>query len=153
MEKDIAVIGIACRAAGANSPVELWENLLQSTDVQRRITRFNTRTLYRPGGAHGTDPTKADCAYMLDDDVVDKFDNAFFHITPTEAIAMDPQHRMLLEVSYEAIENAGIPLQRFAETDTAVFTGMSTFLSKAAEMTDMRRYRGQRLSHRLGEGP
>ncbi|KAI4174173.1 MAG: hypothetical protein LQ343_002508 [Gyalolechia ehrenbergii] len=138
MEKDIAVIGIACRAAGANSPVELWENLLQSTDVQRRITRFNTRTLYRPGGAHGTDPTKADCAYMLDDDVVDKFDNAFFHITPTEAIAMDPQHRMLLEVSYEAIENAGIPLQRFAETDTAVFTGMSTFLSKAAEMTDMR---------------
>ncbi|KAL8717345.1 MAG: hypothetical protein Q9225_005405 [Loekoesia sp. 1 TL-2023] len=120
METDIAIVGMACRVAGANTPTELWENLLSSKDFQRRITRFNIDGFYKPGKGL----TKVDHAYMLDDDAVDKFDNAFFHITPTEAIAMDPQHRMLLEVSYEATENAGIPLEQFAGTDTAVFTGI-----------------------------
>ncbi|KAL8935705.1 MAG: hypothetical protein Q9211_004557 [Gyalolechia sp. 1 TL-2023] len=129
MEKDIAVVGMACRAAGANSPSELWENLLKSADVQRPITRFKTYALYHPGSSTRNDTTKVGRAYMLDDDIVDKFDNAFFRITPTEAIAIDPQHRMLLEVSYEAIDNAGIPLQKSNGSDTAVFTGMSTFPS------------------------
>lgn len=142
MEKDIAIVGMACRVAGANSPIELWENLLQSTDVQRRITRFNTCALNRASNDPTTDQRNVDRAYMLDDDGVDKFDNTFFHISPSEAIAMDPQHRMLFEVSYEALENAGIPLQNFVGTDTAVFTGMSTFLCRDFMMTDTRRCRG-----------
>ncbi|KAL8760555.1 MAG: hypothetical protein Q9184_003266 [Pyrenodesmia sp. 2 TL-2023] len=122
MEKDVAVIGMACRVAGANSPAELWKNLLSSKDVQRRITRFNIDGFYHPAGGPLKGLINVDRAYMLDDDI-DKFDNAFFHITPNEATAMDPQHRMLLEVSYEAIENAGIPVENFIGTDTAVFTG------------------------------
>ncbi|KAL8767869.1 MAG: hypothetical protein Q9209_005761 [Squamulea sp. 1 TL-2023] len=105
---DIAIIGMACRVAGANSPSELWDNLLSSKDVQRRITRFNIDGFHHPEGAPRKGLTNVDRAYMLDDDVVDKFDNAFFHINPTEAAAMDPQQRMLLELSYEAIENAGL---------------------------------------------
>lgn len=123
MEKDIAVIGIACRVAGASSPAELWKNLLSSKDVQRRITRFNIDGFYHPAGGPLKGLTNVDRAYMLDDDDVDKFDNAFFHVTPNEVTAMDPQQRILLEVSYEAIENAGIPLEDFVGTDTAVFTG------------------------------
>ncbi|KAL8974549.1 MAG: hypothetical protein Q9197_001227 [Variospora fuerteventurae] len=123
MEKDIAVIGMACRVAGAASPPKLWENLLASKDVQKRITRFNIHGFYHPEGGPLKGLTNVDRAYMLEDDTIDKFDNAFFHITPAEAIAMDPQQRMLLEVSYEAVENAGIPLESFAGTDTAVFSG------------------------------
>lgn len=122
--KDIAVIGMACRVAGADSPTELWENLISSKDVQRRITRFNIDGFYHPKGGPLKGLTNVDRAYMLDDDVVDKFDNTFFHVTPVEATAMDPQQCMLLEVSYEAVENAGIPLELFTGTDTAVFTGM-----------------------------
>lgn len=125
MDKDIAIIGMACRVAGANSPTQLWENLLSSKDVQRRITRFNIDGFYHPEGSPLKGLTNVDHAYMLDDEAVDKFDNAFFHTTPAEASSMDPQQRMLLEVSYEAIENAGIPLDKFTGTDTAVFTGMS----------------------------
>ncbi|KAL8829024.1 MAG: hypothetical protein Q9170_006352, partial [Blastenia crenularia] len=124
MEADIAIIGMACRVAGAKSPTELWENLVSSKDVQRRITRFNIDGFYHPACGSEKGLTYVDRAYMLDDDAVDKFDNAFFHITPTEATAIDPQYRMLLEVSYEAIENAGIPLEIFSGTDTAVFTGI-----------------------------
>ncbi|KAL9578932.1 MAG: hypothetical protein Q9212_005401 [Teloschistes hypoglaucus] len=126
MELDIAIIGMACRVAGANSPTQLWENLMSAKDVQRRITRFNIDGYYHPQGGPLKGLTNVHHAYMLDDNAVDKFDNAFFHINPTEASVMDPQHRMLLEVSYEAIENAGVPLEAFAGTDTAVFTGTSS---------------------------
>ncbi|KAL8799576.1 MAG: hypothetical protein Q9182_005787 [Xanthomendoza sp. 2 TL-2023] len=122
---DIAIIGMACRVAGANSPSELWDNLLTSKHVQRRITRFNVNGFYHPEGGPLKGLTNVEHAYMLDDDAVDKFDNAFFHVNPTEAAAMDPQHRMLLEVSYEAIESAGMRLQEFTGTNTAVFTGTS----------------------------
>ncbi|KAL8732774.1 MAG: hypothetical protein Q9166_002556 [cf. Caloplaca sp. 2 TL-2023] len=123
--QDIAIIGMACRVAGANSPSELWQNLLTSKDVQRQITRFNIDGFYHPEGGSLKGLTNVNRAYMLDDDAVDKFDNTFFHINPTEAAAMDPRQRMLLELSYETIENAGIPLEHFTGTDTAVFTGRS----------------------------
>ena len=122
---------MSCRTAGANSPSELWELLANSRDVQREITRFNSLGYYHTEGApreglprEGL--TNVKHAYMLDDDVVDKVDNAFFFTTPHEAVAMDPQQRMLLEVAYEAVENAGIPLDDFVGTDTAVFAGLSS---------------------------
>ena len=124
-DKDVAIIGMSCRTAGANSPCELWELLADSRDVQREITRFSSLGYYHPEGAPRKGLTNVKHAYMLDDDVVDKFDNAFFFITPHEAVAMDPQQRMLLEIAYEAVENAGIPLDDLVGTDTAVFAGLS----------------------------
>ena len=123
-ENDVAIIGMSCRVAGANSPSELWDLLASSRDVQRKITRFNIVGFYNPDGGPRKGLTNVNKAYMLDDSVIDKFDNAFFYITPTEAVAMDPQQRMLLELAYEAVENAGIPLDAFASTDTAVFAGL-----------------------------
>ena len=123
-ENDVAIIGMSCRVAGANSPSELWDLLASSRDVQRKITRFNIDGFYNSDGGPRKGLTNVNKAYMLDDSVVDKFDNAFFYITPTEAVAMDPQQRMLLELAYEAVENAGIPLDAFASTDTAVFAGL-----------------------------
>lgn len=123
-ENDIAIIGMSCRVAGANSPSELWDLLASSRDVQSKITRFNIEGFYNPDGGPRKGLTNVKKAYMLDDNFIDKFDNAFFYITPMEAVAMDPQQRMLLELAYEAVENAGIPLDAFAGTDTAVFAGL-----------------------------
>ena len=121
---DIAIVGMSCRVAGANSPSELWDLLASSRDVQSKITRFNSEGYYHLDGGPRKGLTNVNRAYMLDDSVIDKFDNAFFHITPLEAVAMDPQLRILLELAYEAVESAGIPLDDFAGTDTAVFAGL-----------------------------
>ena len=100
-------------------------NLVSSKDVQSEVTRFNIQGYYHPDGGPRKGLTNVRRAYMLDDDAIDKFDNAFFYITPLEAEAMDPQQRMLLEIAYEAVENAGITLDGFRGTDTAVFAGLS----------------------------
>ena len=123
VDNDVAIIGMSCRVAGANSPSELWELLATSRDVQREISRFNVKGWCHQDGGSRKGMTNVKSAYLLDDEVIDKFDHAFFHTTPVEAIAMDPQQRMLLEVAYEAVENAGIPLDDFIGSDTAVFAG------------------------------
>lgn len=120
---DIAIIGMACRVAGANSPSELWDLLESSRDVQSEITRFNIKSFYHSDGGPRKGLTNVKRAYMLDNDSIDRFDHAFFQTTPVEASAIDPQQRMLLEIAYEAVENAGIPLDNFMGTDTAVFAG------------------------------
>ena len=130
---DVAVIGMACRVAGANSPLELWDLLASSKDVQSQITRFNIEGFYHPEGAPRKGLTNVKNAYMMDDTLIDKFDNSFFHTTSPEAIAIDPQQRMLLEIAYEAVENAGIPLENFVGTDTAVYAGEQDLLLPIAQ--------------------
>ena len=122
-ENDIAIIGMSCRVAGANSPSELWDLLASSRDVQSEITRFNSSGYYHPNGGPRKGLTNVKHAYMLENDAVDKFDNQFFQFSALEAVAMDPQQRMLLETAYEAVENAGIQLSSFMGTDTAVYAG------------------------------
>lgn len=125
-ENDIAIIGMSCRIAGANCPFELCHVLASSRDVQNTVTRVNSEGFYHPDGGPRKGLTKVKKAYMLDDSLIDLFDNAFFRVTPQEAIAIDPQQRMLLEIAYKAIESAGIPLDKFVSTDTAVFAGVYT---------------------------
>ncbi|MCJ1283508.1 hypothetical protein MMC26_002838 [Xylographa opegraphella] len=120
----IAIIGMACRVAGADSASELWDLLASSKDVQSEITRFNARGYYHPDGGPQKGMTNVKDAYMMDNAAIDRFDNAFFNMSPQMAIATDPQQRLLLEISYEALENAGIPLEKFVGSDTAVFAGM-----------------------------
>lgn len=120
---DVAIIGMACRVAGANSPSALWDLLKSSKDVQSKITRFNIKGYYHPEGGPRKGLTNVSKAYMLGDEAIGKFDNAFFYTTPQEAVALDPQQRMLLEVAYETIESAGLPLEQFKGTNTAVYAG------------------------------
>ncbi|KAI3396832.1 hypothetical protein diail_11661 [Diaporthe ilicicola] len=115
-----AAIGLSC-----NSPSQLWENLIKKKDVQRQVPddryRFNVDTWWHPNHSNkGTINQKR--AYFLDHPVT-AFDAGFFGISGKEAESMDPQQRLLLEVVYEALEDAGIPLDKIAGTHTAVFQG------------------------------
>jgi zearalenone synthase (highly reducing iterative type I polyketide synthase) len=88
-------------------------------------TRYNAEAFQHPVG-HGNRqniiPTKG--GYFLEQDPY-VFDAAFFNITAAEAVALDPRQRIAMEVAYEALENAGLPLQRVAGTQTACFMGSS----------------------------
>ena len=72
-------------------------------------------------GDGGGQSTVEPCAFLRD---VDKFDAGFFGIAPREAVSLDPQQRLLMEVCWEAIENAGIAPAELASSPTGVFIGI-----------------------------
>ena len=78
--------------------------------------RFNVDAFHQQGATH-PDNLAADGAHFLEQDV-SSFDAPFFGITAEEAKAMDPQARMLLETSYEALENAGLSVESVVSSFT-----------------------------------
>lgn len=134
----IAIIGSACRfAGGIASPSQLWEVLRAPRDLCREIPgdRFNAASFYHPDGSyHGR--TNVKHAYMLEGEL-GTFDAEFFGIKPVEAQAIDPQQRFLLEVAYEALENAGLPLDRLKGSDTGTFVGAMSYDFGAMVLRDL----------------
>ncbi|KAL6232450.1 hypothetical protein BDW75DRAFT_247185 [Aspergillus navahoensis] len=119
----IAVVGLACRFPGdASSPSKFWDMLKNGKDAYSPTSpRWNSDAFYHPGDARlNTLPTKGG-HFLKEDPYV--FDAAFFNITATEAIALDPKQRIAMEVTYEAFENAGMSLQRISGTQTACYIG------------------------------
>ena len=104
----VAVIGMGCRLPGGiDSPEQLWDALLRGDDLVTEIPpeRWDADEYYDPEpGVPGRSVSK--WGAFLDD--VAGFDAEFFGISEREAIALDPQHRLLLESSWEAMEHAGL---------------------------------------------
>ncbi|KAL4877345.1 hypothetical protein BJY04DRAFT_222095 [Aspergillus karnatakaensis] len=123
----IAIIGMSCRFPGeARSASGFWDILRNGESARTRIPvdRFDPEAYYHPSAdRQGAITTKK--GHFLDDDIA-AFDAPFFSITAAEAEGMDPQHRILLEVTYEAFENAGIPLRAVTGSQTAVMVGCFT---------------------------
>ena len=121
----IAVVGMACRLPGGiDSPHKLWEALLRGDDLVTEVPgdRWDADELFDPeSGVPGRSVSK--WGAFLDD--VTGFDPDFFGINEREAIAMDPQHRVLLETCWEAVEQAGRTPASMSGTSTGVFIGMS----------------------------
>ena len=121
----VAVIGMACRLpGGVDSPQQLWETLLQGDDLVTEIPRdrWDADDYYDPEpGVPGRSVSK--WGAFLDD--VAGFDAEFFGINDREATASDPQHRMLLESSWEAMERAGLTREALADSLTGVFIGLT----------------------------
>lgn len=121
----VAVIGMACRLPGGiDSPQRLWEALLRGDDLVGEIPadRWDANVYYDPEpGVPGRSVSR--WGAFLDD--VGGFDCDFFGLTEREATAIDPQHRLLLEVSWEAIEHAGVDPATLAESQTGVFVGLT----------------------------
>ncbi|HEX3953479.1 MAG TPA: beta-ketoacyl synthase N-terminal-like domain-containing protein, partial [Stellaceae bacterium] len=121
----IAIIGASCRFPGAPGLEAFWELLTSATDAISVVdeSRWSTRFYYHP--THG-EPAKSYTWSAGLIDGVGLFDPAFFGISPREAAQMDPQQRVLLELVWHAIEDAGIPASRLAASETGVYIGASS---------------------------
>lgn len=121
----IAIIGIGCRLPGdANNPVQFWENLKKGVNgiVDVPSDRWDKDALFTPDFNISGKISVKKGGFIKD---FDKFDIGFFGISPVEALRMDPQHRLLLETSYQAIEDAGVKLENLDGSRTAVYVGLS----------------------------
>src|SRR5262249_10827876 len=101
---DVAVIGMAGKFPGANSVAEFWANLCAKKDGVRTLDDDALRAAGVEERELG-DPDYVKTAALLDG--VDRFDPAFFKISPLEAELMDPQVRLLLQCAWETLEDAG----------------------------------------------
>ncbi|KAK3987689.1 hypothetical protein QBC44DRAFT_310175 [Cladorrhinum sp. PSN332] len=121
----IAIVGVSCRlSGGASNPQKLWELLAEGRSAWTEIPedRWKAKGLYHPNSAKlGTTHVKG--AHFLQEDV-GVFDAAFFNYSAEAAAALDPQYRLQLETTYEALENAGLPLSQVAGSNTSVFSGI-----------------------------
>ena len=105
----IAIVGMACRFPGASNLSEYWRLLESGTDMI---------TSGRPNNGDGPQIRGA----YIDD--IEWFDSRFFRVTPVEARLMDPQQRVMLEASWEALEDAGIDPSGLRGSRTGVYVGL-----------------------------
>ncbi len=121
----VAVIGMGCRLPGGiDSPEQLWDALMRGDDLVTEVPadRWSIDEYYDPEpGVPGRSVSK--WGAFLDD--IAGFDPEFFGIGDREATALDPQHRLLLETAWEAMEHAGINPTTLSGSLTGVFVGLT----------------------------
>ena len=133
----IAIIGLGCKFPSVVNKQAYWDLLKQGENV---ISHLPEQRLNLLKGSKEYDLHQSDYPYWggyLTG--IEQFDPFFFGITPREALLMDPQQRLLLEVTYEALEDAGLPVEHLAGSNTGVFIGMygSEFSGLQSIETDM----------------
>jgi acyl transferase domain-containing protein len=153
----IAIVGLGCRLPGAANPRALWDLLLNRGDAVGTLEPESS------DGRAISDQRPIRGGFL---EHIDRFDATFFGISPREAERLDPQQRILLEVVWEALEDAGVAADRLNGSATGVFVGMwlsdyeSRMFSESANVdfhmtTGSGRYTASgRLSNLLGlRGP
>ncbi|MGO1117062.1 SDR family NAD(P)-dependent oxidoreductase [Rhodovibrionaceae bacterium A322] len=122
--RDVAIIGLGCRLPGGAVDREtFWALLAEGRDAVTQVPadRWDIDAYYDP------DPDKPGKTYARHGgflDQVDRFDAAFFNISPREANSLDPQQRLVLECAWEALEDAGQPADKLDGEDVGVFLGI-----------------------------
>ncbi|MGA7704661.1 MAG: type I polyketide synthase, partial [Solirubrobacteraceae bacterium] len=127
----VALVGMSCRAPMASDPAALWELLLASSSAIRETPE--DRWPLAGGAAELAEGAR----YGGFLDQVDRFDCDFFGISPIEAASMDPQQRLMLELCWEALEDAVIRPDELEGSQTGVFVG-----SISSDYADLLRERG-----------
>lgn len=120
----IAVVGMGCRFPGdADSPETFWKLISEGRDAVVEVPpeRWNIDDYFDPDPSA---PGKMNTRWGGFLKRADEFDADFFGISPREAVRVDPQHRLVLEVAWEALENAGLPAADIAQTKTGVYVGV-----------------------------
>jgi acyl transferase domain-containing protein len=130
----LALIGIGCRFPGGISSVEsFWRLIADGGDAitETPRERWPVDELYDP---NPDAPGKVNTRWGGFVDEVDKFDAGLFGISPSEAVQMDPQQRVLLETAWDALEHAGQAADRLKGSRTGVFVGAHSHSSDYALM-------------------
>ncbi|MFZ5828642.1 MAG: SDR family NAD(P)-dependent oxidoreductase, partial [Planctomycetota bacterium] len=119
----IAVVGLGCRFPGANNIDAYWRIIREGRVGTGEIpaSRWDVDELYDPSGQI---PGRVSTRWGGFLEHIDQFDPLFFGISPREAEKMDPQHRLLLEVAWEALEHAAIAPDSLRGTAAGVFVGI-----------------------------
>ncbi|MEO1223659.1 MAG: aminotransferase class III-fold pyridoxal phosphate-dependent enzyme [Pseudomonadota bacterium] len=112
MREAIAIVGLACRFPMADSAADYWRLLAAGTDA-----------VADPPSDRPESEGLTPAGYVS---AIDRFDAGFFGMRAAEAETLDPQHRMLLEVAWHALENAGYANRARRPRQTGVFLGLST---------------------------
>ena len=146
-----AVVGYAVRFPGAPDADEFWNLLQQGRDAISEVPgdRWDVEQFYDPDpDAAGKMVTRR--AGFIDD--VAGFDASFFGVSTREAIFMDPQHRLLLETAWRAVEHSGSAPSELAGTKTGVFMGLSTqdYLCLLTNAHEPRGHRGLPRDRHVG---
>ncbi|MCY4426173.1 MAG: polyketide synthase, partial [Halieaceae bacterium] len=120
----IAVVGMACNFPGAPDISRFWRLLEEGGNaVSEGVPASGPNRLEElfknPANLQNA------CRYCAYIDDIDRFDAGFFRISPVEAEFLDPQQRMMLETSWQALEDAGMDPDRLKESRTGVYTGIS----------------------------
>ncbi|MEY9988679.1 acyl transferase domain-containing protein/NADPH:quinone reductase-like Zn-dependent oxidoreductase/SAM-dependent methyltransferase/acyl carrier protein [Streptomyces sp. V4I8] len=150
-DRSVAVVGVGCRLPGGITDVDgLWAALRDERDLVGEMPpdrfpkdRFVDPAAVRPGRSYTS------AGGFLDD--IASFDAAYFGISPKEAAHLDPQQRLLLEMTAEALDDAAIPAEALAGSDTCVYVGVSdpaygTFLTMQDNHTSPHTMPGATLS-------
>jgi polyene macrolide polyketide synthase len=151
---DVAIIGMSCRFPGADNVDQFWQNLIDGVDSVREIPdgRWNVNQFYSADREPGKMYTKE--GGFLEN--IGDFDAEFFNIDAVEACWIDPQHRMLLENSYTALENAGVATSPLVDNNVGVFMGIMgqdyAFLPRLENPEIVAAFQGAGLSHSAGVG-
>ena len=152
--EDVAIVGMSCRFPGAQDVNQFWQNLLDGVDSVCDIPsdRWDIDRFYSEDRQAGKMYTRQ--GGFLED--IADFDAAFFNISDQEACWIDPQHRMLLENSYRALENAGIATAPLADSNVGVFMGIMgqdyAFIPTLDDEQVIKGFQGAGLSHSAGVG-
>jgi acyl transferase domain-containing protein/NADPH:quinone reductase-like Zn-dependent oxidoreductase/acyl carrier protein len=122
----VAIIGIGCRyPGGVTGPDSFWRLLARGGDAvtDAPADRWATADWFDSDPAAAGKTSSRWGGFL---DRIDEFDAQFFGIAPREAVMLDPQHRLALEVAVEALEHAGQRIDRLAGSRTGIFLGMTT---------------------------
>ncbi|KAI4115532.1 MAG: hypothetical protein LQ338_007846 [Usnochroma carphineum] len=159
----IAIVGIGCRLPGeVKSAADLWNLLLEERSGQGDVLpeRWNIDAFHHPNGGEKIGSMSMRGAYFIHGDLR-KFENSFFGINNVEATYMNPQQRMLLEITSQCLENAGVPIEKVRGSNTGVFAGsftMDYWMTQTREPDYLHRYHAtgmgttilsNRISHAL----
>jgi acyl transferase domain-containing protein len=122
---DIAVIGISCRFPGANNYQQFWQNIEQGINSITEIPseRWEVEKFYAANPQERKSISK--WGGFIED--IDKFDAQFFGISSREAKRMDPQQRLMLELSWSCIEDAGYAPSQLSGGSVGVFIGVCNY--------------------------
>ncbi|MEO1590396.1 MAG: type I polyketide synthase, partial [Cyanobacteria bacterium J06632_22] len=121
----IAIVGLGCRFPGADGPEAFWQLLAEGQDAVTPVPadRWDADAYYDP---NPDTPGKIVTRQGGFVDYLKDFDAPFFGISPREAASLDPQQRLMLEVSWEAMEHGGLVPARWAKRPVGVFVGSSS---------------------------